>query len=217
MKKLILITDFTDNKIENDSSILLSKDRQKRAQLLKSEEEKKRFLCAEKITIDALSRLFSIENPEIYGDVGCKPVLKNNKNISFSRSYAQDILGLAIDDIGSVGIDCESIKKADDSVIKYFFTRKEKEYVDKSFDRDFAFSLIWTRKESFMKCTGKGLKYGFDLLDTTPEQTVKSEQKLFDENDVIDGYYVNSYRIGNTVISVCSEVNDEFPLFIQMR
>ncbi len=215
MKKLILIKNFTKADIGNNPNFLLSPNRKKRSDLLKSEEEKIRFLSAEKITATVLSTFFSFNNPEIYGDAGQKPIIKNHNEISFSRSYNKNILALAVENTGAIGIDCENIKKADKNIIKYFFTETEKEYLKKSNDKDFAFTLIWTRKESYIKCNGEGLKYGFNLLDTTPDLPIRNGQKLFDENAMVDGYYINSYRIEDTVISVCSEVNDSFPLFIQ--
>lgn len=217
MKRLIVVTDFTKNKIGNDSSILLSKDRQKRAQKLKSEEEIHKFVSAERITMASLQKFFSVEKPQILGGAGEKPVIQNRQDISFSRSYASHLLALAMEDKGAIGVDAEVIKEADPGVMKYFFTDQEKEYVEHSVNPDFAFSLIWTRKESVIKCTGKGLHYRFHLLDTSPTQELLRGQKLFAHNDCVNGYAVNSYRIEDTVVSVCSEIDDEFPLLVQMR
>lgn len=217
MKRLIVVTDFTKNKIGNDSSILISEDRIRRAQMLKSEEEVHKFISAERITMAAIAKFFALEHPQIVGAVGEKPILQNRKDLSFSRSYASNLLALAMEEKGTIGVDAEEIKKADAMVMKYFFTEKEKEYVEHAVDPDFAFSLIWTRKESFIKCTGKGLQYGFHLLDTTPTQEKGGGQKMFANNDCVNGYAINSYQIGNTVLSVCSERDDEFPLFLQMR
>lgn len=217
MKRLIVVTDFTKNKIGNDSTRILSKNRKKRAELLSSEEEVRKFLAAERITMAALTKFFSVDDPQIHGGAGQKPVIQNRRDLSFSRSYASNLLALAIEDKGEIGVDCEEIKKVDDSVMKYFFTKKEREYVEASKDQDFAFSLIWTRKESFIKCTGKGLHYGFHLLETVPEKRMEKGQKLFQDNDGVEGYFINSYRIENTVLSVCSERNDAFPLFVNMR
>lgn len=217
MKRLIVVTDFTKNKIGNDSSILLSTNRANRAKKLNSEEEILKFIAAERITMAALTKFFDLEHPVIVGNAGEKPMLLNRQDISFSRSYACNLLALAIEQEGTIGVDAEKIKKVDVSVMKYFFTEKEKEYVEHSIDPDFAFSLIWTRKESVIKCTGKGLQYGFHLLDTTPVQEKEAGQKLFANNDCVNGYAISSYHIENTILSVCSKRNDEFPLFLQMR
>lgn len=210
----MLINNFTNADIKKNSDFRLSPSRQHRADLL-SEKEKERFISAEKITMNILSDCFSLKNPEIYGNAGEKPTIDNQEKISFSRSYSENILALALEDSEAIGIDSEKIKTADESIIRYFFTRREKEYIQNSGNKDFAFTLIWTRKESFIKYTGEGLKYEFNLLDTTPDRPVRKGQKLFDKNLYLNGLYINSYRIDHTVISVCSKVNDKFPLFIQ--
>ena len=208
MKEIILINNF----VQHEPHFQLSPERLKRALILKDTYEKKRFISAERLTCDALSFFYGISEPVITGSVGNKPEIADH-NVYFSRSYAKDCLILAMDNKADIGIDAEEIKEADESFMSYFFTEREKEYVNKHDNKDFAFTLIWTRKESYIKCIGEGLKFRFDTLDTTPSEEVSENEKLFKNNKLCNSLYINSYRTDNIVISVCSRINEEFPLF----
>ena len=214
MKKLVLVENFPKSLDHNVPFSNLSPERKIRANMLFNEQEKERFVIAEEITSQIISRCFNIENAEICGKVSEKPYIKNHENISFSRSYCNDTLCIAVENGGRIGVDCETVKKADDGVMRYFFTANEKNYIADSDDKDFAFSLIWTRKESYIKCLGKGLDFRFDLLDVTPKQPLEAGQRLFFKNDKVENLHINSYLLDHTVISVCSEIDDNFPELI---
>ncbi|SFI31708.1 MULTISPECIES: 4'-phosphopantetheinyl transferase superfamily protein [unclassified Bacillus (in: firmicutes)] len=88
-----------------------------------------------------------------------KPYLKNHPTISFNLSHSGDFV-VCVFDNHPVGIDIEKIKIIEYiSLAKKFFTKKEYNYIMKG---DFRQQLdkfydIWTLKESFIKCCGKGL------------------------------------------------------------
>lgn len=218
MKLLILVKNY--NKIFDLKNInfKLSPDRETRANIFDSEEKQKSFILAEKITADAICKTFCLDNIEICGKVGEKPYLKNFKNICFSRSYDENILFLGIEDAELIGVDCEKIKNVDYNLMKYFFTTNERIFVENSENKDFAFTLIWTRKECYIKYLGRGLEFSFDLLDTTPKSCFQINllnKPLFKQNDKINDLYINSFLIDDIVVSVCSKVNDEFPNVIK--
>lgn len=208
MKQFILINNF----INLEPSFQLTDERLQRSMVLKDAYEKQRFISAEKITCDALSFYYGISDPEITGAAGKKPEI-TDYNIFFSRSYANENLAIAIDNKDIIGIDAEEIMETDVRLMSYFFTENETEYVNSCSDRDFAFTLIWTRKESYIKCIGEGLNFRFDTLETAPAEPLRDTEKLFQNNQLCNDCYINSYRIDNIVISVCSRINEEFPQF----
>lgn len=216
MKLLVLVKNYI-NFLDNNFD--LSPDRKTRADIFTSDYEKQKFISAEKITVDEIKKIFGINNINICGNVGEKPYLNNYHDISFSRSYDNNFLFLGIENLnGCIGVDCESTKKVDYNLMKYFFTDLERMYVEKSEDKNFAFTLIWTRKESYIKCLGKGLEFKFNLLDTTPKYDMKlnkNNETIFGKNQKINDMYINSYFINNVVISVCSSIDDKFPSVIQ--
>ena len=83
-----------------------------------------------------------------------KPSFKNSKyffNTSHSGKYALCV----ISDV-EVGCDIEEIKEFKPRVAERFFTDKENLYLEVAPDKNDMFYRIWTLKESYIKCIGKG-------------------------------------------------------------
>lgn len=215
MKKIVFIKDFINAYCDNAAGFAMSPERQRRAEMLFSNREQHRFITAERITLDLIQQCFGIDDAEICGMVSQKPYIRNHPDLCFSRSYCGDDLCVAVEDAKRIGVDCERIDKADASVMKYFFTDSEKIYVKRSPDPDLAFSLIWTRKESYIKCIGDGLRFRLDLLDVTPEPSASAGLPVLLKNDKLGDLYIKSYITDGAVVSVCSEIEDTFPMCIQ--
>lgn len=214
MKKLVLLRDFEHKAVTLSKRKPLSLERENRKNLLHSAEEQRRFEASEQLLIKFLETEFSLKNAEIYGKVSEKPYLLG-QNLSFSKSYCDETLCLAAESGSKIGVDAETLKQPDYAVADVFFTEKEKAYINDSENKALSFYVIWTRKESYMKCVGEGMHFRFDLLDVTPQKKSNISGKLFPENDCAGGLYLNSYLLGDKVISVCSETNDDFPKFIE--
>lgn len=192
MKKLVYTENLNSFYNEN---IILSPSRKERCNIL-TEKEKKRFISAENFTHLALKDFFSLSNPVISGEAGEKAKIQNS-NISISRSYADSFLVLAMDSCSSIGSDVERIMEVQDDVMNYFFTKEERDYVNSFENRNIPFTLIWTRKESYIKCLGEGLKYPFNCLNMTPASS-----------DCTGGLFTRSYQFNNYIISVTSSDNE---------
>ena len=96
----------------------------------------------------------------VIGEYG-KPSFKNSKyffNTSHSGKYALCV----ISDI-EVGCDIEEIKDYKERVAERFFTEKENNYLKITNDKEGLFYRLWSLKESYMKCIGKG--FGMSLQD----------------------------------------------------
>ncbi len=88
-----------------------------------------------------------------------KPYIVSYPDFYFSISHSGDYVLCAIDD-KPIGVDVEKVKCFDyEKVVKRFFSEKEAEYVLKQdvVSRIYRFYEIWTLKESYIKCIGKGL------------------------------------------------------------
>lgn len=215
MIKIVLARDFVKASGQSAASFPLSSQRQERADKLFSDQEKRRFIAAEMITSKLITQDFGISDIEICGHVSQKPYLKNHPDIGFNRSYCGDDLVVAISDTTQIGVDCEVIKTADDAVMKYFFTDCEQEFVKKCFNKNLAFTLIWTRKESYIKNIGEGLHFQWNLIDVTPKQLDWTHSPLSFRNDPINGFYINSYYFDDIVLSLCTQTDEAFPSVIQ--
>ncbi|MEG2457320.1 MAG: 4'-phosphopantetheinyl transferase superfamily protein [Bacilli bacterium] len=84
-----------------------------------------------------------------------KPFIDNNKYISVS--HTEEYVVCAVSD-KNIGIDIIKIREKDDKVMKYFFSKDERNYVNSSEDSGKAFSYVWTLKEAFIKLNGDKLK-----------------------------------------------------------
>lgn len=209
-----MIKDIDASSIKDFHISQLSKERQERVALFSNQTSKEKFLAVEQLTSKFIADSFKIPVTNFNGSVGEKPYLKDYPHISVSRSYAGDYVVLAGENKWNIGIDCEEISDFNPDIGKYFFTREEREYIDSSKDKSTAFTLLWTRKESFIKCIGRGIDYPLNTLDITPKEDIKSydsKKPVFSKNHQLGNYYINSYIYQGMVISICSEKDDDFP------
>ncbi len=95
----------------------------------------------------------------IKGEKG-KPFLKK-RDISFNISHSKELAVCGINN-SNIGVDCEVIRKLSPGVIKRCFSDNEAEYINSRQDKNKAFTLLWTLKESYSKYDGRGYSVGFD-------------------------------------------------------
>ena len=79
----------------------------------------------------------------------------NNAKYFFNTSHSGRYAFCVISDV-EVGCDIEEIKEFKPRVAERFFTDKENLYLEVAPDKNDMFYRIWTLKESYMKCIGKG-------------------------------------------------------------
>lgn len=90
------------------------------------------------------------------GEFG-KPYLLGNPlyfNLSHSGKYAA-----AAFDRQEIGVDIECIRKVNLRLARRFFTPDEYEWLEQTAEeeKDRAFTLLWTKKESYIKAVGRGM------------------------------------------------------------
>lgn len=119
-----------------------------------------------------------INDDIIYNEYG-KPYLKNNElyfNISHSGIYT--ILGISDKEIG---VDIEEVKEIKPNLIDKVCNEEEKKLIKNNED----FTLIWVKKESYVKYLGIGLRYGLNNVDTTRISNFIIKK--------LDNYYISVY------------------------
>lgn len=127
-----------------------------------------RFLCGKSFLLleDLLRERFGLSRcPEFsYGSSG-KPFLKDYPDIFFNISHCRKGIAVAVSD-SPVGIDIEEIQ-FDQDLAAAVLSPDEFAAVISSEDPAIGFTEIWTRKESFLKLTGEGLRDNMkDVLAT---------------------------------------------------
>lgn len=89
------------------------------------------------------------------GEYG-KPYLVDYPHIKFSLSHSGTVAGCVIDSV-EVGLDVQMVRPYKESLGMHVLNRDELERVLEAPDRDVAFAIEWTRKESYGKLTGRGI------------------------------------------------------------
>ncbi|QOR35245.1 4'-phosphopantetheinyl transferase superfamily protein [Clostridium sp. 'deep sea'] len=222
MKTLILTKikpiDYKDLK---DVSRFISEERLARAELFTDNNRKNEFITVEIAASYFVSEVFNISLPKFNGKAGEKPYLCNYPNISVSRSYADNYVVFALENNFDIGVDCEKIKSFDKNTLKYFFTEQECRYINDSKCPNLAYAIIWTRKESYLKCTGQGLAFALSKLDVTPQNNwvnSNSRYPIYKNNDQVKSKFINSYIYNDLVISLCSTSDNNSPtLTLQVK
>lgn len=135
-----------------------------------------RFLCAKSFLMleDMLRENFGLAHcPEfLYGSHG-KPYFSDYPGIFFNISHCHRGIVCAVMD-KPVGIDIEEIQ-FDEDLAKVIFNPEELEAVRSADEPEVKFTEFWTRKESFLKLTGEGLRDNLkDVLSDANEATIST-------------------------------------------
>ncbi len=96
-----------------------------------------------------------------------KPYLKEGPY--FSISHCKNAIAVAVYE-QEVGIDIESIRKADEALVERTMNRVEQEQIARVASADEAFTALWTRKEAVLKMRGTGILDDLhEVLNQSPE------------------------------------------------
>ena len=118
-----------------------------------------RFLCAKSFLMleDMLRENFGLAGcPEFSYESHGKPFFREHPGIFFNVSHCRRGIACAVED-RPVGIDIEEIMY-DEGLANVIFNREELDALGNSENRAEKFTELWTRKESFLKLTGEGLR-----------------------------------------------------------
>lgn len=102
----------------------------------------------------------------------------------FSISHCKEGIAVAIDD-EPVGIDIESIRRADEDLIIRTMCAREQEEIRSAQDPARAFTRLWTLKEALVKAQGIGIVSFEQLRDVRIQnsefriQTVENEKYIY--------------------------------------
>jgi 4'-phosphopantetheinyl transferase len=128
-----------------------------------------RYLAAHALTRLALAEVVGTPADALVFDRTCrcgeqhgKPVLPGGPG--FSLTHAGDLVGVAIDPAGAVGLDVEEVRELTDLKAMTEYVCSPRESVADSQ----AFFTLWTRKEALLKATGTGLASPMSAITLGP-------------------------------------------------
>ena len=85
-----------------------------------------------------------------------KPYLLNNQDIFFNISHTNNAFVVALSK-EEIGVDIEKIRNINLKMAKRLFTELEQKYILSSEHKTKAFFELWTKKEAFIKYTGRNI------------------------------------------------------------
>ena len=119
-----------------------------------------------------------------------KPYLKNYPELFFNISHSGEYAALAVSD-KEIGIDTEKLRTGKRKLANRFFSKDECAALDTAWS-DSAFTRTWTRKESYIKATGMGMRMPLNEFSTV--------------EDKVNDYYLESFFQENQYwLSVCQK------------
>lgn len=145
---------------------LLSEDERDRAEKLRFNEDRRRFILARGNLRLLLSRYLNKKPRQLwirYGRYG-KPYLSeesNQKKISFNLSHSKDTVLYAFSYDRKIGIDIEFLRPVSkaDKIVERFFSEEERAYysMNGSESKREKFFKLWCSREAYSKALGSGL------------------------------------------------------------
>lgn len=133
-----------------------------------------------------------------------KPLIKDFY-FNLSHSHGMAVCAVSVDE---VGCDVEKIGVFRENVENKICSEREKVYLNMlSGDaRVRQFYRAWTRKESYVKMTGEGIRFPLSRVEFF-------EEKIYREGQQLSCNY-KEYELGEFVISVCGKEREFAPLEI---
>jgi 4'-phosphopantetheinyl transferase len=154
---------------------LLSTDEQRRAQRFLSPRARQQFIAARAALRSILSRYVKCAPAQIrflVGPLG-KPALTDpgHPPLHFNLSHSGELALVAVTHAGEIGVDVEQVRErstADRLAERFFHPNEVAELRRLPIEqRTIGFFNAWTRKEAWLKATGKGISYGIDRVEVT--------------------------------------------------
>ncbi len=134
-----------------------------------------------------------------YGPWG-KPFLLGYPDIHFSISHGGS-MAVAVFSDSEVGCDIEAVIPYERDVALLSFTSDEVGGIEKSYDRDTAFTTLWTEKESFLKALGVGLGRSMRSFEVRMEEQGPVLIQNIDSRE----WKISTITVDNHIISICGE------------
>jgi 4'-phosphopantetheinyl transferase len=155
---------------------LLEADEQSRANRFHFEKDRRHFVVAHGVLRLLLGRYLASDAKALrfsYGPYG-KPALDGEhreSRLRFNMSHSRDVGLYAITEAREIGVDVEYMRAdfTSDEIARRFFSAVEVESLCglPEEGRVEGFFRCWTRKEAYIKATGRGLSQALDGFDVT--------------------------------------------------
>lgn len=189
-----------------EAAIILKEEEQERADKFRKEGDRNRFILGRVVLRKILAEILQCQPKEVPITIAKhkKPVLDDTvaKALHFSISHSGDYVLIGVSD-KEVGVDIEYIDPGFDhkNVQQYSFNKDEISFVNGEPGRAaHNFYLLWTRKESLLKATGKGLTSKLSQITALDGKQEVAQEVIESGNN----YRVSSLSVNDSyVASIC--------------
>ena len=110
-----------------------------------------------------------------------KPYLSQHPELHFNLSHGGELAVCAVSH-RAVGVDVEPLLPYDPEMAAFAFSPAERAWLAEQEDAAPAFTRLWIKKESYLKCLGSGLSYPLQELTLIPG-IVREQHCLFTEKE----------------------------------
>lgn len=139
---------------------LISERRRERVLRLRTENGRKQSVAAELLLRKVLSSVYRVDVfPEIWLNEHGKPFFKDRPDIFFNLSHCCEGVACGVSDT-EIGVDIQDYRPVSSAVIRRVLCTQEQEYLRRNTDEEVAFAALWSRKEAYLKMTGRGISEG---------------------------------------------------------
>jgi len=131
-----------------------------------------------------------------------KPYILGYPEFHYNLSHTKEYVAL-ITDKHPVGIDVEGLRVGYQKLVERFFSEEERQLLAYAWS-DEVFTKLWTRKESYLKASGFGMRMpldGFSVLGEQVSINEKMDSSMIESGEV---YYLASQPLSEGYwLSVC--------------
>lgn len=196
---------------------LLQPDEQNRARRFRREDDRLRF-CYGRIMLKVLVAKYANQNPadiQLIAGMNNKPELKGISDLHVNIAHAGEWVLLAIGK-KSVGVDVEKINPAFpfEEILSQSFSETEQQNIRVNTHPERRFYQLWTRKESLVKATAKGMDDDFSLVPSLEGKHYIDPVTIGSSTD----WYVRSFSVsGDHVAAVAYQQIADTPKFYTLE
>lgn len=191
------IRTIADDGIWTKAEQILCKERMQKIKKCSQREDKMRGLAAG-LLLEYGLRQHGLSQKMVHfiSKQNGKPGLLEEPGLHFNLTHSGDYAAVVFSS-EEVGIDLEHFRENGGKIAARFFAEEECAYLKEHPDAS-SFTRIWTRKESYVKATGQGIKTPFPSFSTVGE--------LVDLKETKEQFYLKSYDvISDYWLSVCNK------------
>jgi 4'-phosphopantetheinyl transferase len=124
--------------------------------------------------------------------------------IDFNISHSGNVVVVAFDIEGKVGVDIQEKSKGSLLIAERFFANEEVEWIKNHKDLNHAFTHIWTRKEAVVKATGTGIRIPLKSFLVLNDEVEMKGEPFYLQSDL--------QHDSNYFLTVCSNLKEPYEI-----